>query len=100
VCEEGKAACGFDLVRDPIPVSHALQGDWSSFREVLQETSDGAWLVLDPELGEQVPILIEDRELRIVLVGVASDPIMRHGCTSFTCALSRHECSGRCSAFI
>jgi hypothetical protein len=56
--------------------------------------------VIDPELGERAPILIQDRELRIVLVGVASDSIMGHSCTSFACVLSRHECSGRCSAFI
>jgi hypothetical protein len=100
MCQERQAACGPDLVGDPMPISHGLQGDGGSFREVLQEAFDGAWLVIDPELGERAPILIQDRELRIVLVGVASDSIMGHSCTSFACVLSRDECSGRCSAFI
>jgi hypothetical protein len=100
VGQEGEAACGFDLVGDPIPIADTLQGDRGAWRKVLQEDLDSPWLVVDPLLGHEAASRIQDRELRIVLVGVTSDPIMGHGCTSFTCALSRHECSGRCSAFI
>jgi hypothetical protein len=100
VGQEGEAACGFDLVGDPIPVPDALQGDGGALWQVLEESLDGPRLMVDPVLGEKAAVLIQNGELRVALVGIASDPIMRHGCTSFTCALSRHECSGRCSAFI
>jgi hypothetical protein len=100
VGQERQATRGFDLVGDPIPVADALEGDWGAWRKVLQEGLDGSGVMVDPMLGQRAACLVQDGELRIVLVGVTSDPIMRHGCTSFTCALSRHECSGRCSAFI
>jgi hypothetical protein len=100
VCQEGPAACRFDLVGDPIPVDDALEGDESASWEVLQKGLDGARFMIDPGLVLELTSLIENGEAGIVLVGVASDPIMRHGCTSFACVLSRHECSGRCSAFI
>jgi len=100
VGQERQAAGGFNLIGYPVPVAEALQGHRCAFGELLQEGLDGAGLMVDPVLRDKLAVLVQNGELGIVLVGVASDPIMRHGCTSFTCALSRHECSGRCSAFI
>jgi hypothetical protein len=58
--------------------------------------------MVDPVLGEKAAVLIENSELRVPLVSITSDSIMRHRCTSssFACVLTRHECSGRCSTFI
>jgi hypothetical protein len=102
VGQERQAAGGFDLIGDPIPVPHALEGDRRAFGEVLQKSLDGAGPVINPGLLAELAILIENSELRIATMGVATHSIMRHSCTSFSfaCVLSRHECSGRCSAFI
>jgi hypothetical protein len=100
VCEERQAAGRFDLIGDPVPVTDALQGDRSTFREVLQQGLDGAGLIINTGLTTELAMLIEHRELRITAMGIATHPIMRHGCTSsFSCVLTRHECRGRCSAF-
>ncbi len=108
VSQKGEAAGGFNLTGDPhrpgvlpgVPIADALQGHRRAFGEPLQESLDSAGLVIDPALLPELAILVQDGKLRVVLVGVATHSIIRHGCTSFTCALSRHECSGRCSAFI
>jgi hypothetical protein len=60
--------------------------------------------MVDPLLGNEASLLIQDRELRIVLVSVTSDPII-HGSCTFLCLRARRktncdEDSGRCSAFI
>ena len=100
VGQERQTACRFDLVGDPIPVPDGLQGDGSAFREVLQEGLDRARFVVDPGLALELAILIQEGELRIATMGVATHSIMRHRCTSFICVLSRHKWCGRCSAFI
>jgi hypothetical protein len=56
--------------------------------------------MVDPGLLAELAFVIEYGELRIATMGVATHSIMRHGCTSFACVVSRHECNGRCSAFI
>jgi len=61
------SASGFDLVGDPVPVADSLQGDRSTFGHVLQECLDGAGLVINPGLLAELPILIENSELRVVL---------------------------------
>jgi hypothetical protein len=102
------AARAGDLVGDPhrpgvlpgVPIADGLQGDRSAVGHVFQESLDGTGLVVDPDLVAELPILIENSELQIATMGVATHSIMRHSCTSFACALTRHECSGRCSAFI
>jgi hypothetical protein len=71
-----------------------------TFGQAFQEGLDGAGLMIDSGLTTELAMLIEHGELRIATMGVATHPIVRHGCTSFTCLLSRHECSGRCSSFI
>jgi hypothetical protein len=58
VGQERQTAGGFNLVSDPIPVPYTLQGDRSAAREGLQESLDGARLMLYPLLGKKVPILI------------------------------------------
>jgi hypothetical protein len=101
VGEERQAAGGFDLVGDPIPVADGLQGHGSAFRKPFEERLDGARFMIDPGLVTQLASLIENGKVRIAFVGVTSDPIIRHGCTSFfTWLVSRHECSRRCSTFI
>jgi hypothetical protein len=104
VGQERQATCSLDLVGDPVPVADGLQGNRSTFRHIFQEGLDGARLMVDPVLGEQIPLLIRDRELGIVLVSVASDPTI-HGSCTFLCLRARRktncdEDSGRCSAFI
>ena len=97
-----------DLTRDPVPVADALEGDGSPFGEVAEQRLDGAWLVVNPLLGGEPSVLVQDGELRMVrpaLAGqarvvVASGSMMGHRCTCLACELSRHECSGRCSAFM
>ena len=100
VCQERQATFSLDLVGDPIPVPHALQGDGCTLRQGLEEGLDGAWLVIHLGLLPELAILIENSELRIATMGVATYSIMIHSCTSFTCLVGRHECSGRCSPFI
>jgi len=58
-----------------VPGPDALQGDGDTLQEVLREGADGPRLMLDPGVGAQVASLIQNGELRIPLVGVASDPI-------------------------
>jgi hypothetical protein len=60
--------------------------------------------MVDPVLGEKAAVLIENGELRVVLVSVTSDPII-HGSCTFLCLRARRkpncdEDSGRCSTFI
>jgi hypothetical protein len=38
-------------------------------------------MVFNPSLVAETPILTQDGELRLLLVRVASGPIMRDGCT-------------------
>jgi hypothetical protein len=102
VGEERQATCGFDLVGDSVPVADGLPSNGSTFGQALQEALDGAGFVIDTGLLAELAILIENGELRIATMGVATHSIMRHSCTSFSfpCVLTRHECSGRCSTFI
>jgi len=67
-----------------VPGPDALQGDGDTLQEGLREGADGPRLMVDPGVGAQVATLIQNGELRIPLVGVASDPIVRHGCASST----------------
>jgi len=59
--------------------------------------------MVHPVLGKKVPILVQNGELRVVLVGVTTDLII-HGSFTFL-SLRAHrkpncdEDSGRCSAF-
>jgi hypothetical protein len=104
VGKERQAAGRFDLIGDPIPVPHAFEGDGCTLRQVLQECPDGAGLVMNPGLLAELPILIENSELRVVLVSVASDPIIHGSCTFLRLRARRKpncdEDSGRCSTFI
>jgi hypothetical protein len=57
--------------------------------------------MINAGLLAELAILVQNSELRIATMGVATHPIMRHGCTSsFACVVTRHKCSGRCSPFI
>jgi hypothetical protein len=60
---------------------------------------DGARLVIDPGVLAERAILIENGELRMAKMGVAKHSMMRSSRTSFTCLVSRHASSGRCSDF-
>jgi hypothetical protein len=100
VRQERQATRSFDLIGNPVPVAHALQGDRGAFGQALQEYLDGAGLVIEAGLVTELAISIGNRELRIATMGVATHSVMSHSCTAFTCLVTRHECSGRCSAFI
>jgi hypothetical protein len=100
VGQEGDTACSFDLVGDPVPIADALKSHWGLVREVFQEGPDGAGLMVEPVLDEEAPVLIQDGELRVVLVSVTTDPII-HGICTFLCLRARRktncdEDSGRC----
>jgi hypothetical protein len=99
--EEGDATGGLDLVRNPIPVADALQSDRGSRGEVREEALNGAALMFDPGLAEDVPTIVLDFDLGVPLVGIATDPIIAHAAPLVKQVMdSRHQCSGRCSAFI
>jgi len=104
VGQERQAADSFDpslrsgqvLIDDPAPIANALQGDGSPLGWAVEESLDSARLMIDAGLVTELTSLIEDGEMGKAILGVATDPIMRHSCTSFTSVLSLHECSGRC----
>jgi hypothetical protein len=100
VGQERQAACGLNPIGDPVSIADAFQGDGSAFGELLQEGLDGARLVVHPGLLAESAMPIQNRELTTAAMGVATDPIMGYGCTSFSCVVSRHKCSRRCKAFI
>jgi hypothetical protein len=57
--------------------------------------------MVNPLLLKQAALLVQDSELRIVFVGVTTDPII-HGSCTFLCLRARRktncdEDSGRCS---
>jgi hypothetical protein len=104
VGQEGEAAGGFNLIGDPVPVPDALQGDGGAIGEVLKESLDGPRLMVEPVLDKKAAVLIQNGELRVVLVSVTTDLII-HGSCTFLCLRARRkpncdEGSGRCSAFI
>jgi len=81
--QERQTAGSLDLVSDLIPVPDVLQGNRSTFGQALEESPNGAGLVIHSGLLPELAILIENRELRIATTGVATHSIMRHSCTSF-----------------
>ena len=99
--EEGDTAGGLDLIGDPVPVADALQSDGGTGRELSKEGLDGASFMDHPRLADDVPTIVLDFELGVALVGIATDPIIAHAAPPVkTVGTSRHQCSGRCSAFI
>jgi len=76
VGQQGQAASLLDLIDDPIPVADGLQGDRGAGREPGKEGPDGAGFVVDPRGLDEMAVIVQDREQRVVLVRVTTDLIM------------------------
>ena len=76
VGEQGEAACGFNLVDDPVPVADGFQSDRSAFGKLGEEGLDGAGVVIDPHPVHDLAAWAAYSEEGKVLVRVAAELII------------------------
>ena len=103
VSQERDTSGLLDLIDDPVPVADGFQGNWCFLWEPGEKGTDGPGLMVDASPLDGLASMIDNGEERIVLVRVASDPIMRllqHAAPPVHWLSRIHQCSGRCSAFI